>query len=819
MKKLTFFLLFFVTFTSFSQIKGKVTDKDNQPIAFVNIYQENGTIGTTTNEKGDYILNTQNKKLTLVFQSLGYKLERKQIDIDHFPYELNITLSEESFQLSEVIVSNKENPANAIIRNAIKNRAKNSQKTDRFEADFYSKGFFRMKNVPKKILGQEVGDLGGSLDSTRSGIVYQSETISKIKFEKPNKVKEHIVASKVAGNSNGFSINTATEANFDFYDEYLNFEAKMISPIADAAFTYYKFQLKSTFYDDKNRLINKIKLIPKRDKEPVFEGYIYIVEDSWAIYGVEVILKGYRMQNPAIKELRLVQNFSYSEKERIWHKNLQTIDLKAKILMIELEGIFSYVYSNYFFRETFDKKEFRGEIRSFSDNANKKDSSFWQKYRQIPLTEEETKNYIKKDSIELVRSSEKYIDSVESKQNKFGFWDIFSGYSYRKKSKGISLSYNGLIDPMSIGFNTVQGLFLGTGFSLRNSNRETFASTNIYTDLEYSFAENRLRITGEINRRFDRINNATLQIWGGVRARQFNRQNPISGAVNQITSLFFKDNYMKVYNDEFFGISYGQDVSKDVNLSGSFSFSQRKPLFNNTDYTWSRKNKPYTSNNPLLPYDYKQNFEKHYVTKFSMNADFYINRTYTSLPKRRIYNYDNPYPSFHLNFTNAFSASEKSLQYQHLEGRMKYTPSFDNKGNLYINIRSGAFFNAKDISFIDYKHFNGNLTHIQLEEDPNNSFYLLPYYSHSTNKNYIETHIRHRFNGYISNKIPLFNKLQWHFTAGFHQINSQGSKPYQEFTLGLENIGWGMVRFLRVEYVRAYQGGFLRDGFMFGLRF
>jgi hypothetical protein len=35
-------------------------------------------------------------------------------------------------------------------------------------------------------MGVEIGDLEGNLDSTRSGIIYQSETVSKIKFEKPN---------------------------------------------------------------------------------------------------------------------------------------------------------------------------------------------------------------------------------------------------------------------------------------------------------------------------------------------------------------------------------------------------------------------------------------------------------------------------------------------------------------------------------------------------------------------------------------------------------------------------------------------------------
>ncbi|MDO5104449.1 DUF5686 and carboxypeptidase regulatory-like domain-containing protein [Capnocytophaga sp.] len=819
MKKIVFFIVFLTTSVCFSQIKGKITDENNAPMPYVSIYTEDGTVGTTSNENGDYQLNIKEKKPTLIFQFLGYKLERKTLDIQQFPYELNITLQEESFQLNEVIVSNKDNPANAIIRNAIKNRVKNSEKANRFEADFYSKGFFRVRNVPKKILGQEVGDADGSLDSTGTGIVYQSETISKVKFQKPNKLKEHIIASKIAGNSNGFSFNTAADADFDFYDEFLNFDAHVVSPLADAAFSYYKFQLESTFYDDKNRIINKIKMIPKRDKEPVFEGYIYIVEDSWAIYALDVLLKGYRMQNPAIKELHIVQNFSYNQQENFWSKNLQTIDLKAKILVIELEGTFSYVYSNYKFRDAFDKKEFKGEIRSFAENSNKKDSLFWEKHRQIPLTAEETLNYIKKDSVERVRSSEKYIDSVETKQNKFGVWDVLTGYTYRKKSKGIQFSYKGLVDPMAGGFNTVQGWFLGSGFSFVKWSDKTFASTNIYADFQYSFAENRLRFSGGFARRFNRINNAKMKISGGVEARQFNRDAPISGLVNAVSSLFFKDNYMKLYNDEFLQVAYSQDVSSNIVLSGGISFSQRKPLINNTDYAFVKKEKSYTSNNPLQPDIDTEGFEKHYVTKFALQADFYFNRTYTTLPNRRVYDFENRYPSLHLTVANAFSTSKKSYQHQLVSGQVRYAPSFSNKGKMDIDVRGGWFFNAKDISFIDYKHFNGNQTHVQLNENLASSFYLLPYYSHSTNEGYLETHVRHRFGGFLSNKIALFNKLQWNFVAGFHQINRPKFKPYQELTFGLENIGWGIVRFLRVEYVRTYEGGFKGDGIMFGLTF
>jgi hypothetical protein len=69
------------------------------------------------------------------------------------------------------------------------------------------------------------------------------------------------------------------------------------------------------------------------------------------------------------------------------------------------------------------------------------------------------------------------------------------------------------------------------------------------------------------------------------------------------------------------------------------------------------------------------------------------------------------------------------------------------------------------------------------------------------------------------NKIPLLNKLQWNLIGSFHQINVPNTKPYQEFSIGFDNIGFGKFRFLRIDYVRAYQNGYVGDGVMFGIQF
>ena len=134
--------------------------------------------------------------LFCLIQYLGFKTQKNILNIDKFPFTNDVKLIEENYSLSEVVVTNGINPADEVIKNAIKSKKINSAKTDKFEADFYSRGIFRAKDVPEKIMGMkvrvEMNNSGAELDSTGSGIIYLSETVSKIKVEKPNKLKEEI---------------------------------------------------------------------------------------------------------------------------------------------------------------------------------------------------------------------------------------------------------------------------------------------------------------------------------------------------------------------------------------------------------------------------------------------------------------------------------------------------------------------------------------------------------------------------------------------------------------------------------------------------
>ena len=823
MKNYTFLAFLFFSISNFAQIKGTITDEKGTPLPFVSVFEENTYSGTTSNEQGKYQLTVKEPgKNKIIFQYLGFKTQKLIVPANSKTTTLDVKMAEENFVLNEVVIDPKNNPANAIIKSAIAGKKDNSEKTARYTADFYSKGMFKVKDLPKRILGQKVDlgdDMASNLDSTGTGILYLSETISKVTFEKPDKLKEKIIASKISGNNKGYSYNTATLSTYDFYDNTIDFNTKLISPIADNAFSYYKYKLESSFYDDNNQQIYKIKVIPKRDKEPVFEGYIYIADDSFAIYAIDLDIKGYRMKNEFTEIMSLKQSFSYNAKNKIWTKNAQTLDFTAGAFGIKFSGKFNYVYSNYEFPASFEKKTFGNEVVAFELNANKKDDAFWNNIRPIPLTIEESADYTKKDSLQTIRKSQKYMDSIDAKNNKFKVTDIIMSYDYKNTFKRHSFEYKGLLNLTSLGFNTIQGFNLDSGFSFKKWNEEEGKSTTVSTTFNYGFSDERLRVTGDFSHRFNTINYATISASGGTKTAQFNSAEPISNFINSVSSLFFKDNYMKLYNLEYAQINYSQNVLNGVSLSARMGYEQRKSLFNTTDYSFFKKDDLYSSNNPLAPNDFTTPaFDSHHLFKTSLTARINFGTKYISRPDGR-YNFkDDKYPTVFLVAEKAFAASEKKYEFARIGASVQYELTLGNKGVLGMNFRAGKFFNAKDIAFIDYRHFNGNQTHIGTSDRYLNVFNLMPYYANSTNDRYFEMHLEHNDKGFITNKIPVLNLLKSTLNIGFHSLAIPDRKPYTEFTVGLDNLGFGKFKLFRVDYVHSYQGGIQQNGVVFGLK-
>ena len=800
-----------------AQILGTVTDAQNNPLPFVSIYLENSFKGTTSNDQGQYELAIRTPgTYTIVFQYLGYKTTKITTNAKTFPHRLDIALLEENITLNEVVINTANNPANQIIRDAIASRGKNTEKAARYRADFYSRGIFRIREAPKKVLGKKLDMFDEVLDSTRSGILYLSETVSKIVYQKPDKLKETIIASKVSGNDNGFSFNNAASVNFDLYENTLPFEVAVISPIESNAFTYLKYNLEGTFIED-GQMINKIKVTPRRTTEPTFDGYLYIVEDSWAIYAADLGIRGNQIQVPAVTLLTLKQQFSHNKAGDMWIKNTQVLDFEAGMFGVNVSGRFTYVYSNYEFEDKFPKKTFTSEVLTFEKDANKKDDPYWSQIRPVPLTLEESRDYEKKDSLQERKKSRTYKDSVDRKRNKFSPWDIITGYTYRNSFRNETYSYDGLLS--TIGFNTVQGYNFETGISFTKRDPDARTYTTFGIETNYGFSEDRFRLAGYATRKFNNTTGRTLTLSGGSSIEQFNPSEPISRIVNSVATTFFRNNFMKLYDLNFAKISFQEEIVNGIQLSVSTEFSRRRQLFNNTDESIIHNEKGYTSNNPLAPNDFTTPFfETHHLLKTVLTGRFSFGQQYWMRPDGK-YNIRNEhFPVLFATYEKGYAASEDRYAFDHVQGRMSYDLDLSNKGVLGMNIRAGKFFNADEISFVDYRHFNGNRTHIGQNDRYLNVFNLMPYYEFSTNDQYIEAHAEHNDRGYIMNKIPLLKHLRSTLVIGFHNLAIPNMRPYTEYTVGLNNLGFGKFRIFRLDYARSYNGHeFREDGLVIGL--
>uniref|UniRef100_UPI0030D99E59 DUF5686 family protein n=1 Tax=uncultured Planktosalinus sp. TaxID=1810935 RepID=UPI0030D99E59 len=551
----------------------------------------------------------------------------------------------------------------------------------------------------------------------------------------------------------------------------------------------------------------------------VFSGVIYIVEDSWQFYGVELTTNGKAIQVPFVEELEFKQNFSYDANENYWVKRSQTIDFSFGFLGFKGDGRFTAVYSNYNFSPEFTNNTFTNEVLFFESEANKKDSTFWTGIRPVPLSDEEIEDYIKKDSIQTLRKSKTYLDSIDRENNKIRVLSPITGYSYSNTYNKWRVSYEGVLS--SINFNTLQGWNISSGINFNkwfDENRTKNLSATL--NANYGFADDKLRFQGTVSKRFNRFLRNTITLSGGEKVQQFNRSEPISPLINSVSTMFFERNYLKAYDLTYARAEYFQEVFNGLRMSATLGYEDRKPLFNQTDHVFIKnKGVSYTSNNPLNPDDFENAaIDPHTIIKLQINARITFGQKYFTYPDGKFNIENDKFPVLIFNYEKGVAASNRNYDFDKVQARLTQGFNLGNKGRLNYNFIGGTFFNADGISFADFQHFNGNQTRIGTSFTYSNVFNLLPYYALSTNGSYFEGHLEHDFRGFLLGKIPLLNKLNFNLVAGAHFLSTENNNPYSELSMGIDNIGIGKFRFLRLDYVHSFYQGNDKGAFIFGLK-
>jgi len=641
------FLLTYLIFISLATvslgqgIKGTVKTTAGEPLPFASVYIRNLQDGVPTNENGSYEFKLGPGLYDVVVQFLGYATQIQTVEVGSNWVELHFSLEPQAITLSQVEVqAGAEDPALTIIRKAIAKSTYHRLQLQRYSMTVYLKGTGQLTDAPF-FLRKKLAEEGLKLNEA-----YTSESVSRITFSLPNKVEEKVISIRTNGDNQGTS--PAPYIQSSFYQDKIN---EVVSPLSKSAFIYYQFTFQGSFFDQ-NLLINKIKVTPRSRGEKVFEGYIYIIDDLWAIHSLDLktsvlgfqvhVRQNYSPIAPNVwmpltqqytfggKVFGFAGQFNYLVSTRDYdiklnpdlaHKpelvdekiqeapsNLQRIS-KTKSSLEQLASEQPKTQKEYrkllnqYEKEVFKERqeeEKKGVVaeRNYSVDslARKRDLAYWDSIRPVPLSLKEIEGYKRDDSLAVIEAAKKSeVDSIAKKaRTKFSPEDLVMGGSY-SFGKGISIGFPANLTKFS--FNTVEGWKLGIGFFYRKVEEIKLPDSvnrirkvfRIEPELRYGFSSQ--RFYGKLNFRRSIVKPTSGSNWsleGGRFAYQFNGENPIQEQVNASYSLYARKNYLKLYEQSFLQGTWGVRVYPGLSYRFSFLWAQRNQLSNTSDFSFTK---------------------------------------------------------------------------------------------------------------------------------------------------------------------------------------------------------------------------------------
>jgi Family of unknown function (DUF5686)/CarboxypepD_reg-like domain len=810
-------ILIFSQSTLAQKIYGTVFNSQGDLLPYASITIKGTTKGASANDKGKYSLNLSEGTYTIVCNHLGFTTTEKKITVNG-DTELSFVLTDQKLSMDAVVVKNGgEDPAYEIIRSAIKKRNFYAKQVSQFTCNIYGKDLIKLKSLPKKVFGKKIEsndkkEMG--VDSAGKGIIYLSESVSKVSIAQPDKFKMEVISSRVSG-SDGFGFNfpafiSLYSNNVKVFTEKFN-PRGFISPIADGAFGFYKFKFLGTIFEN-GRTLSSIRVTPRRKYEPLFSGIINIVDDEWSIQSFDLILTK-TAQLELVDTLQITQLHVPVDASIRRVKN-QLIHFDFNQFGVKMGGNFLTVYSDYDVKPTFAKKYFDNVIIKYDKDVNKKSISYWDSTRAVPLEKDEEQDYKKKDSTFKSNKdsllSKRYLDSVNKNQRKIKPLDIVTKGIFRfhnTKTHSYSWRIEPLVDLLSpnVEYNPAEGVAVNLKGSIAKYKRNSRTGLVFLPHIRYGFGNKHLNPsatlvlnTREQDSATTKLKRFSIAFSGGKRVSEFNRETPFSVLGNSISTLFYGKNYMKTYENYFGNVAYRRRFESGLQLAASLTYEDRIPLENTSDYTFKKENGQKIT--PNYPYEkLTQQFDPHQAAIVSFSLSYRPGQRYIQLPNFKM-SVGSKYPTFTFNYTKGI----KNMLGSDVDFDKWKVTVFDDvnlkiAGALKYKFGIGGFLNNKQVFIQDFQHFNGN--QIVSASEYVNSFQLAPYYANSTTERfYIIGHVEHHLNGLLTNKIPLFRKLNWNMVVGSNAFFVNKDNNYVEIFAGLENI----LKTIRVDAVVGY---------------
>ena len=717
----------------------------------------------------------------------------------------------------------KDNPAYDILQEVWKRKKSNglSQFKD-YQYEEYEKIELDLANLDSTFTQRKIFNkvdfifkYADTLDQSNqlSLPVYFNETLYK-NFGKNNpakKEKREILANKSSGlTSSDAMANTAKNLykEIDIYDNVLNFfNIGFTSPIATDGFSTYDYQLLGEESVNGTESY-RIRYAPKRKDVLSIYGVIYISKENYAV--VSATLKSTKEIN-----VNFVNSFYYelefdNPNDSIFlpKKNYQEIQMsifgkkeKSKSIIAKKTVIFS----DYLFDQNLSDGVFEAKQTFLSDSEFIKDDDFWKEHRKEELSKTEANVYTMMDELHDVPQYKKAVKIYEVVSS--GYYNAFDAIDFG--------------DIYSIvGFNEVEG------FRLRVGARTYFSANDMWRGAfytAYGFRDQQVKYGAEFRKVFNRDNRFTLGV--GTRRDVMQLGGQLIADEGIMTRSFASSGVLNS-GDNFYLSSVNQ-TSAFVAIDPFKNFTVRLDATNQT--TKSALPEKFS----LDYYKNNQRYSEVNDSKLVLSLTTRPGAVFSQYGVDR-YEHSTLAPTLVLKYTQGLEGVFGSdFKYSKLQFYYFQPILLKSFGRLLLNMEVGKNFNTVPLALQNIIPGNQSFNLMP------NTFALLNYYEFVADQ-YATFQVEHHFNGKILSYIPLIKKLKLREVAFYRTavgslnassiaINASNlilkapKKPYYEYGFGIENIGFGNVRILRVDF--NWRGNYLQNpetkkfGIKFGLQY
>ncbi len=828
--KTLFFLVLSVNAFSQTRMSGTIIDAQTQkPLSGVEIFINNKSKAEISSADSNFSIQSDSGISTATFLKKNFKAEILNFN-DHQFENLVVKMQKENVEdIQEVILAGhtknkyknkKENPAYAIMQEVWKRKKTNGLANyDDYQYKEYEKIEIGLNNIDSSFMNKKIfNDLefifeyadSANYEKKLTLPVFFNETLFKTYGRnKPDKQENKIiVANKFSGFKNNELIASTAKNQFkevNLYDNTLNFfNIGFPSPAAADGFNTYEYELRDTLSVNGTESY-LISYYPKRKEILAFQGNLYISKDTYNI--VKATLKSTNKINVNFVNGIYMEMEYDSPDETIFLPKKTYTELEMSIFnkKKDAKGVLfkrTDIFTDYLFNQNFADQLLIDKQQTLSDTNLTKPDDFWVKERAEPLLESEKNVYSMVSELENVPKFQRIVKLVEILESGYinawkaiDFGDIFSVY----------------------GNNEVEGDRIRLG-------ARTYFSANdmwrVAAYTAYGFKDQKFKYGAEGRYMFNRDNRATV----GFGSR--------SDVIQLGAQLTNDDGIMTRSFASSSVFSSGTNASLSSLKQNNLFFSL-EPLKNFVVRADASTQNIQSAN----PENFNLDYYKNGVLRSELN-DFHTTFSLMAKPGAKYsqygvdrYAFTTLSPTFVLKYTHGFENVFKGdFDYDKLQFLYSQPILLGNLGRTIVNFEAGKNFSTVPLALQNI--IPGNQSYSLVS----NTFSLLKYYEFVADS-YTTLHIEHHFQGKLLTYIPLIKKLKLReliFLRSAYGTLSDESKNinfenrlysapdqqiYYEYGFGLENIGFGNLKILRIDF--NWRGNYLDrpDVSKFGIKF